>query len=253
MNIQTKQNLHCLPYLEAGGVYSLFPLYVCQRKPEAVSLCCVSDGRIRGCLVTGRGCGLDWVHSYWLMAENGVIAQRMLEVLRERDGNDVCLNFPLEFCDTAQAVFPDKEITVDRMYGIIPSHLKVPTPAYSIEMITGELLNGIDVPDEMASLIGSDYSLYTNLPFWGMVINNQLAVTGEAICDTGAYAAIQQVYTAESCRGGGLGGMMVGHIADYLINRNRVPVYWVAEDNTASIRVVEKLGFDLLLRLGCIE
>lgn len=253
MKIKSTTNQELIQYLSGRGLYSLFPLYVCQRKPEAVSMCVLNENDIQGCLVTGRDCGLEWVHSHWMTANNRQTVQALLEHHKKIEGEDVCLNFPLEFHDEVLAIFPDKNIAVDHLYALIPSRFQKHQAKHPIEQITEKLLNQITVPDEMAGLIGSDYKAHDGTPFWAMIIDNQLVATGEAICDTGTYAAIQQVYTAESHRGQGLGSVMVSYIATQLIGQKKIPVYWVDENNDASIRIVQKLGFDLVTRLGCIE
>jgi GNAT superfamily N-acetyltransferase len=253
--VETKSitNLEMIPYLAARGLFSLFPLYVCQQRPEAVSHYVLTDAEIQGCLVTGKYCGIDWIHSHWLIANDKLAMLSLLKHLRDSEGEDVGLNFPLEFHDEVQSVFPDKTITVDHLYALIPSRFHARNATHPIRLITEELLSQVIIPQEMTRLIGSDHKPYNGIPFFGIVIDNQLVSIGEAICDTGTYAAIQQVYTVATHRGLGLGSMVVSSIAADLIGQKKTPVYWVAEDNDSSIRLVQKLGFDLVTRLGCVE
>lgn len=213
----------------------------------------VTDDGIQGCVVTGRDCGMDWIHSHWLMANDKPAALSLLKHLRNCEGEDICLNFPLEFHDEVQAVFPGKSITVDHLYVLIPSRFHECKATHPIRQVTQELLSQVIIPDEMKRLIGSDHTAFNGIPFFGIVIDNQLVAIGEAVCDTGTYAAIQQVYTVASHRGQELGSMIVSSIAARLVGQKKTPVYWVAEDNDSSIRLVQKLGFDLVTRLGCIE
>jgi hypothetical protein len=253
VEIKSIANLEIAPYLAARGLFSSFPLYVCQQKPEAVSRCAVTDIGIQGCLVTGKYCGLDWIHSHWLIANDKPATRSLLRHLRDSEGEDICLSFPLEFYDEVQAVFPDKSITVDHLYALIPSRFHERKATHPIKLITEELLSQIIIPDEMTRLIGSDHKAYNGIPFFGIVIDNQLVSIGEAVCDTGTYAAIQQAYTVATHRGQGMGSMVVSSIAADLIVQKKTPVYWVAEDNDSSIRLVQKLGFELVTRLGCVE
>lgn len=253
VEIRSITNLEITSYLTARGVFSLFPLYVCQQRPEAVSHCAFTDIDIQGCLVTGKYCGLGWIHSHWLIANDKPATLSLLKHLRDSEGEDICLNFPLEFHDEVQVVFPDKGITVDHLYALIPSRFHERKATHPVKLITEELLSQITIPGEMTRLIGSDHKAYNGIPFFGIVIDNQLVSIGEAVCDTGTYAAIQQVYTVASHRGQGLGSMVVSSIAADLIGQKKTPIYWVAEDNDSSIRLVHKLGFELVARLGCVE
>ncbi len=253
MEIKNTKNQEIIPYLAASGASSLFPLYVCKRRPDVVSPCVITDAGIQGCMVTGRDCGLGWVHSQWLMANDKSAMLSLLKHLRDREGEDVCLNFPLEFHDEVQDIFPGKEITVDQLYILIPSKFHERKASHPVKLITEELLGQITIPDEMTRLIGSDHKVYNGLPFYGIVIDNTLVTIGEAMCDDGKSAAIQQVYTVETHRGQGLGSIIVNSIAADLISRKRTPTYWVAEENDSSLHLVQKLGFDLVTRLGCVE
>ena len=109
------------------------------------------------------------------------------------------------------------------------------------------------IPEEIRPLIGNPHDLEEVMPFYGMIQENQIVAIAEASVDIGTYAAIQQVYTLKRFRGHGFGGSMVGAISEILIVQNKLPVYWVSEQNISSIRLVQKLGFELLIRLGCME
>ena len=91
------------------------------------------------------------------------------------------------------------------------------------------------------------------MPFYGMIQENQIVAIAETSVDIGTCAAIQQVYTLKRCRGHGFGRSMVSTLSEILIMQNKVPVYWVTEQNISSIRLVQKLGFELLIRWGCME
>ena len=253
MEIQILENRKLIPHLIKEGVFSLFPLYVCQQKPNCLSPCIIANSQIRGCLVTGSDCGLSWIHPYWLLADNEEAARRLLEYLKERKGNHGSLNYSLEYDKVVQGVLPEAETTVDHLYILKPTRFQEIHTKFPIELITEELLRQVAIPDEMRRLIGSNYEMYNGIPFYGIVINNQLVTIAEAMCDTGSHAAIQQVYTAVDHRGQGLGKMIVSKIAADLLHQRKTPVYWVAESNLASIRLVEGLGFELTDRLGCLD
>ena len=253
MTITEITNKELISYLSAAGIIAVFPLYVCQQKPNAKSFSASVDNGIQGCLVTGKYCGMEWVHSYWLAAHTKAAARLLLEKLRESEGDGAAVTFPLEYCDEAAQVFPDKEVTVDNLYILNPSRFKERQSEHSVSLVTEELLSRIIISDEMRDYIGINHKSYNGIPYFGIIIDNRIVSIGEALCDTGDFAAIQQVYTANAHRGKGLAGITVSHIAKSLIDRTRTPLYWVSEDNVSSVRLAQSLGFELAMRLGCID
>ena len=95
--------------------------------------------------------------------------------------------------------------------------------------------------------------MYEGKPFYGMIADNQVVALGEALVECERSAAIQQVYTVAAYRGQGLGSAMVSAISERLFGEGKMTVYWVAEDNHSSIRIVQKLGFEFAMSLGCLE
>lgn len=65
----------------------------------------------------------------------------------------------------------------------------------------------------------------------------------------GAVWEIGGVYTAENSRGEGLAGKVVRTALAELAKRNMLPRYQVSADNSASIRVAEKLGMQCFMTL----
>ncbi len=241
------------PYLRVADLLTLFPRYVCQQIPQAISPAIVHEAHIVGTVITGRDCGLPNIFSFWLWANNRQGAHTLLNHLKQQHGDDVCLNFPLQYADLVSQLFPTRPLTRDHLYILLPSQFRAQDSPYPVVPITPTSMEHLNLPDDIAARIGDKETLSAGMPLYGMIHDYTVIALGEAIADIGTSAAIQQVYTIEAYRGRGLGSAMVSSIAQTLIEQKKIPLYWVAEQNTASIRVTQKLGFELLIRLGCLD
>lgn len=247
-------------YLRVNDVVNLFPLYVCQQKPDAVSPVVVDDSKIVGTVITGKECGIQRISTFWLVANNRDVALLLLSHIKNRYGTEISVNFPLQYYDLAHQTFPTRTITIDHLYVLIPSKFQSAgskfgnhQSPYQITLLTPTLLKKVTIPEELNPLIGNPNDLEEVMPFYGMIQENQIVAIAEASVDIGTCAAIQQVYTLKQYRGQGFGKSMVSTVSEILIRQNKLPVYWVSEQNISSIQMVQKLGFELLIRLGCME
>jgi hypothetical protein len=255
-------------YLQVNDVVNLFPLYVCQRKPDAVSPVVVCDSKIVGTVITGKECGMQRISTFWLVANTRDVASLLLHHVKKQYGTEISVNFSLQYYDLAHQTFPTRTITMDHLYVLIPSKFqsagssnlspedkfgKHQSP-YPISLLTPILLKEVMIPEELNPLIGNPNDLEeVVMPFYGMIQENQIVAIAETSVDIGTCAAIQQVYTLKQYRGQGFGKSMVSTLSEILIEQNKMPVYWVSEQNISSIKMVQKLGFELLVRLGCME
>ena len=240
-------------YLRRNEVANLFPLYVCQQKPDATSPVVVHDSRIVGTVITGKECGIQPISTFWLVANTRDTASLLLNHVRHQHGTEISVNFPLQYYDLVHQTFPTRTITIDHLYMLLPSKLQKHKSPYPITLLTPTLLKQMMIPEELKLLIGNPDDIEEVMPFYGMIQENQIVAIAETSVDIGTYAAIQQVYTLKRCRGYGFGRSMVSTLSEILIMQNKVPVYWVSEQNISSIHLVQKLGFELLIRLGCME
>ncbi|MCK4224393.1 MAG: GNAT family N-acetyltransferase [candidate division Zixibacteria bacterium] len=240
-------------YLRGNEVVNLFPLYVCQQKPDATSPIVVHDSRIVGTVINGKEFGIQPISTFWLVANTRDTASLLLNHTRHQHGTEININFPLQYYDLVHQTFPTRTITIDHLYVLIPSKFQKHKSPYPITLLTPTLLKQVMIPEELNSLIGDPHDLEEVMPFYGMIQKNQIVAIAETSVDIGTCAAIQQVYTLKRYRGHGFGKSIISTVSEILIEQNKLPIYWVAEQNISSIRLVQKLGFELLIRLGCME
>lgn len=253
ITLQQTRHTEIAPYFQSDNIETLFSQYVCEQKPEATSSAAWTPSGIRGAVVTGRNCGLPHIFSYWLSADTPEVARRLLEDLKTHADDDMCLNFPIHYTDVVHQVFPMPVVTQDHLYRLRPSHFCPHASPYPILPLTPELLDRLSYSQDIASKIGSPEKLYEEMPFYGMIADKQIIALGDALVQNDRSAVIQQIYTLPSYRGQGLGSAMVSTIVKHLFQHGKTPLYWVAETNHASIRIVQKLGFEFAMPLGCLE
>ena len=254
--LEIKHILHkeIADYLRVNDVVNLFPLYVCLQKPDATSPVVVDDSKIVGTVITGKECGIQRISTFWLVANNRDVALLLLSHIKNRYGTEISVNFPLQYYDLAHQTFPTRTITIDHLYVLIPSKFQKHPSHNPITILTQSLFERRMIPEELNPLIGNPNDLEeVVMPFYGMIQENQIVAIAETSVDIGTCAAIQQVYTLKQYRGHGFGKSMVSTVSEILIRQNKIPVYWVSEQNISSIQMAQKLGFELLIRLGCME
>ena len=108
-------------YLRGNDIINLFPLYVCQQKPDATSPVVVHDSRIVGTVITGKECGIQPISTFWVVANTRDVASLLLNHVRHQHGTEISINFPLQYYDLAHQTFPTRTITIDHLYVLIPS------------------------------------------------------------------------------------------------------------------------------------
>lgn len=240
-------------YLRAYELITVFPLYVCKERPNEASPAVINDSIIEGAIVSGKDFKIWHVSSYWLFANSPSVASGLLNHIKERHGENVSLNFPLQHFDIVSQMFPNRKITVDHFYILIPSHFHKFENNFKIIHLTTENMNQLAIGNELISMLGSFEDFQDEKPFYGIVQNDQLVSIGEALVDIGTSAVIQQLYTLEAYRDKGFAKALVSWMSENLLKHNKVPIYSVAEDNSVSIRVAKSIGYELLIRVGCME
>jgi len=102
------------------------------------------------------------------------------------------------------------------------------------------------VRSEQGDLWSSDF-LESNILFQesvvaGAIIDGHVVARANAESWTGRYAEIG-VYTAEEWRGYGLGTAVASLVCARIQEKGQIPVWCTGEDNWASLRIAQKLGF----------
>ncbi|MFC1853703.1 GNAT family N-acetyltransferase [candidate division CSSED10-310 bacterium] len=240
------------PYLEAQSLLTLFPLYVCRQRPSHKSWAVYHKRTMQGSIVTGKDCGIYPVDSYWLFARTSEVAALLLHRIKETQGPDVKLSFPLEYLDLVSELFPERTITIDRYYILLASRFHERPLNQTPVNLTKTVLKSLDIQPEMRAMLGSDDDFHEGIPFYGISINGTLVSIGETLVDIGTIAAIQQIYTLPPYRGQGLALEIVSFLAGHLIRHHKMPTYLVSEDNVASQNLARKIGFELYMRFGCL-
>jgi hypothetical protein len=88
-------NRDILPYMSARGPDRLFPAYICNERPEGLSIVAMRNSRLCGAAVGGGEAGLFAASSTWLFADDAEAASAMArEVMQKlRHG----LQFPWDY------------------------------------------------------------------------------------------------------------------------------------------------------------
>ncbi len=233
--------------------FTLYPLYICRQTPQAASPAVFDGSGIVGTVLYGKEFGIYPTHSYWLWTNTLAAAELLVDHVKAKALDGLELNFPLHYYDVVQQTFPGRTISMDRFYTLIPSKFQPHQTSHTVVPVTPTLSNQVRIPDELQPLIGDVDHLNDKSSLYGIVQEQQLIALGEAMVDVGTCAGIGQIYTIQSCRGEGVGKVMLSAITENLLKHGKTPIYWVSEQNQASLRLVEMLGFELLLRLGCLE
>lgn len=252
MKISQIKNIDLLPFLNLDPIYNAWSIYVCRKKPEDTSLAAVSEqtGSITGTLITGVP-GIYEVPGYWLAASNYESAEILIEKIK---GNkDFSMNYPLWAEEIVKRYFRNADISCDRIY-VYPES-QVPESDYTgakAQKLTYELFKSVKVPSEISELLSAE-DLLPDSKFCGVIEGNTLCAIGEHIVDSGSAACISQLLTLEKFRRRGYALNIVRELTKYILGENKIPVYDLSEENTASQKCCEKAGFVLHSRTGYME
>lgn len=89
--------------------------------------------------------------------------------------------------------------------------------------------------------------------YHGLEHDGRIVAVLETTVSDGRYTAIQQVFTAPALRGRGMGHALLAGVCHGLVTAAKRPVYVCAADNRASEALARSAGFELRMRLGCLE
>ena len=227
-------------YLDQVGAAGVFSRYVIARRPDAESLAVVEHERVVGTAVAGSSVELYEAYPHWIFANSPEAALLLAQATRN---DSPALNFPLSYLDQVQAIYPQHQISVDRLYVLPQSRFRATHGAASVRRIDAAALQTLDVPAELQPLIGAADAWNGDYALHGIVLQHTLVCIGETLVQDRHYGAIQQIYTLPTYRGRGLAQQLVSACCESLLAQHKLPIYVVAEDNLPSRHLAEKLGF----------
>jgi RimJ/RimL family protein N-acetyltransferase len=228
-------------YLRYIGPAGVFSRYVSTHRPDARSWAVLRHNRLCGVAIAGHTAGLNEAYAHWLFADTPDAAALLAQPLL---ADSPTLYVPLSYLHVIQQFCPQRTISTDRLYLLPPTHFK-PVSGNAVVRLSANSLRQLNIPAEMQPLIGSADAWQEPMALFGIVHKSTLVCIGEILVQDRHSGVIQQIYTLPDYRGAGLAPQLVSQLARRLLTCRKLPIYVVAEDNLASRRVVEKLGFIL--------
>ena len=160
--------------------------------------------------------------------------------------NWFCVNVATELADELAPLLAKKIGKPVRQMGDVYFALNQTPPANLLAQPAVRLLTPDDLPLLQAAppeLCGSDPEhLLHKSAAAGAIINNQLVAIAQNYALTEKFGDVG-VYTLPEWRGQGLATAAAAKVAQWLQANGRIPVWSCGEQNQASLRVAEKLGF----------
>ncbi|MCD4654521.1 GNAT family N-acetyltransferase, partial [bacterium] len=89
--------------------------------------------------------------------------------------------------------------------------------------------------------------------FYCVLDGDTLCGIGEHILKTSSVGVISQLFTLEGYRRRGIATRIAYALTESILSQNRIPVSFFTKSNISSMKVVERLGFALETRIGCLE
>ena len=177
----------------------------------------------------------------------GADAAAMWRLARVVPGWD-CISVPAELAEDVAAAMRREHGYNIRRYGDVYFHLTRPVarrPHDHARLLTGADVALLDsAPEEMRGygFSGADGLLRDGFAA-AVVVDGEVRAIAQTYARTGAYADIG-VYTAEGYRRRGYAAACASLVIEQVQTRGETPAWSTGEDNHASMRVAEKLGFE---------
>ncbi len=160
--------------------------------------------------------------------------------------NWFCVNVATELAAKLAPLLATRMRCPVRQQGDVYHTLTQPVPLHLLSHSHVRLLTPADLPLLQAApsdLRGSNPEhLLRHTVAAGAVINGQLVALAQNYALTEGYGDIG-VFTLPQWRGRGLAAATAALVAQWLQQNGRIPVWSCGENNQASLRVAEKLGF----------
>ena len=157
-----------------------------------------------------------------------------------------CINVSPELAGELSPLLATRMKCTVRQLGDVYHTLTQPPPARCLSHPNVRLLTPADLPLLQAApleLRGPDPArLVQQTAVAGAIINNELAAVAQNYALTKRYGDIG-VFTLPNWRGQGLATVAAAQVARWLQGNGRIPVWSCGEQNQASLRVANKLGF----------
>lgn len=247
--VEKVKNIEILPLLNLDPIYNSHSIYVCQNKPQDTSLAAISNNtnKIGAILITGLP-DLYLAQDYYLSASNIESAKAILCEIKNM--KDFSINYPIWLENVVKEYFPNGNLTYDNIYVYQKKHLPCFFSDKPVaQKLTCELFNSVEIPNEIKGLLSSE-DLVPESKFYGVVKDNKLCAIAERLLDTGNVAAISQLLTINDCRRKGYAAEIITGLTREILQENKIPVYMLSEENTASKKSCEKAGYVLYSRMG---
>jgi ribosomal protein S18 acetylase RimI-like enzyme len=253
--VERRANEELADFLRPIGPAGVFPRYVATQARERLSLTCTRDGRVVGTIIGGAECGLYQAYAYWLIAESDDVAAALCRSLRDADAPGRADRFWLEArpeqAEIVALALRQPVWTRDCLY---VAHRPIADFGdVRVERLVAQKLYALSIAPELGPILGVLDDWTDEAALYGVVDGNDLIAVAEASVRDDHHAAIQQVFTVSSHRGRGIARAIVATVTNDLLARGLRPVYVVDENNTASVHLVERLGFELLERWAFFE
>lgn len=250
--IERIKNSEILPFLKLEPIYNAHSIYVCKNKPDDVSLAAISKttNKIEAVLITGKP-ELFIVYGYYLAAANYGSAEVIIKEIKEM--KDFSINYPIWTEGLIKKYFKNASLSYDNLY-IYPSDkpLEHNNGKVKAQMLTCDLFKSIEIPKELQGLFNCEDFLPES-KVYSVIENNRLCAIGERFMDSGATNAISQLLTIKECRKRGYAVKIITELTRDILKEKRIPLYLLSEDNVASKKSCEKVGFTLYSRIGYAE
>lgn len=234
-------------YLSRCGPEGLFARYVAEQRPEESSPAVIRNDAVVGVGMTGRTCGLFEAFPTWILCDDVEACEALLPFLPD----PLPMNLPIDYEVALRQWFPDISLSTDLLYLLEREDFRAVRSESELVRLTPQLLRSIDIPDEIAPMIGPPDALPDGFPLFGVIESESLVGIADCSVRDGSFGAVQQVYVCRTLRGAGLGSRIVAGIVERLLEAGLTPLYLVAETNLPSIALAERLGFRCASRWCC--
>ncbi|HEY0736537.1 MAG TPA: GNAT family N-acetyltransferase [Herpetosiphonaceae bacterium] len=233
-------NRELAPFLDQMGAAGIFSRYVIAQRPDAESAAVLDNGRVVGTAIAGSSVELYEAAPHWIFAVSPEAALLLAQSTQSASPN---INFPLSYLDLFQAIYPQHQLSIDRLYVLPRSRFHATPGDVPVQQLDATALKALRIPAELQPFIGAVDAWQGRYVLHGIVQDETLICIGETVVQDRHSGAIQQIYTLPADRGRGLARRLVGACCQALLAQGTCPIYVVADDNLPSRRVAEKFGF----------